>query len=919
MTQTQSPESRLKDVLAHAVELSAAERSAYIDEAAGADTNLRNRLRELVAAWDQATTMLRDPTQAARISGAERAFRTEGVGDRVGAFTLGEKIGEGGFGVVYRATQEAPVRREVALKLLRPGAHSDSVIARFDAERQALARLTHPSIARIFDAGAAPSGAPFFAMELVEGAAITKYCEQRRLDLRARLRLFIKVCLAVQHAHAKGIIHRDLKPSNLLVADVDREATPKIIDFGIAKAIDEPLTDVSMITLVRQVIGTPRYMPPEQASLDPAAVDTRSDVYSLGVVLYELLTGDTPLTEDMVRSMRVGDLSSVLYNARFPTPSERLRARRAPDGASTNHRASDAERLSRAVRGELDWIVMRAIEPEPARRYQTALAFARDIERYLSDEPIDARPTGRVYLARKFVRRHRLAVTAGAMMGLALIGALGASRWALDRVERAQGRTKAALGQLQEEQARTQAALADAQSERDVAKSALNEAEKVTDFLSRLIASVDPDERGKDVRVAEMLDDAAADLSSGKLEVSDAVRGRLHHVLGNAYWALGVWPKAEAQLREAVAFRAAVYGPDHPALLSSQSNLASLIYEKGEVDAALTIMEGLIDRAGRAYTETNQTYLGLLGNYALMLNAKGRSAEARAIEERLVTLTEQVFGADHERTIGAIQNLAGTLITLNQPDEAERLFLDAIARGERGPGIGAHATVIARQSLAAHYLRTGRADQALPLMRQVLEERTRIHGPRHPNTLLSVYNIGAAYLQTGAPDAALEPMSEVLWACPEILPVSHPLITAAMGNLPLIFEAIGWESAPADLIAHVTGLIRQAAERDLPMQTANSFAMLLVSVRPISPDDAALAVRLAERVCAQAEAESDPFLYGFLDTLALARESAGDLPNALIAAQRAVDHCPAEDDAARIELGQRLESLRAAVYALDQP
>ncbi len=876
---------RLKDLLVRAVELPAAERGAFIERESGGDSALRDRLLELARAWDGATTALREPTRAGLGVGA--ALAGEGEGDRVGAFTLGETLGEGGFGVVFRARQERPVRRELAVKILRAGMESEAVLARFDAERQALARLTHPSIARIYDAGTAPSGRPFFAMELVEGEPITRYCDARSLGVRDRLRLLARVCHAVQHAHTKGIIHRDLKPSNILVVDVDGEATPKIIDFGIAKALDEPLTDVSVLTLARQLIGTPRYMPPEQASLDPAAVDTRSDVYSLGVVMYELLTGTTPLTDEILRGSGVGDLSRILGEGRFPSPSGRVRESGATGEGAARARATDAERLGRSLTGELDWIAMRAIEAEPGRRYQTALALARDIERYLSDEPVDARPASRAYLARKFVRRHRVGVAAGVAVALALVGGLGASVWGLER----------------------------ARDERDKARAALDEAQGVTDFLSRMLSSVDADERGRDVRVAELLDEAVAQLESGELEASDAARGRLHHVIGTAYWGLGDWEKAEAQMRLAAEVRAAVHGPDSATALSTRANLASLVYERGDVAEAMRISENLIERMERVFDEHHETYMGALGNYALMLKSSGDVEGALAAQRRLVLLNRDVFGVDGDRTIGAEHNLAGTLLDVGEAEEAERLYVEALARGERALGADAPTTLMVRHSLAMLYHQAGRHEEARPLMEGVLADRRRVFGEAHPNTLMAAYNLSANAISRGDPGAAEPLLHEVIAACPAHIPARHPVVLYSLTNLALVYGEGGWAEAPAWLAGKVVELIRLAGEGGLPTGQRNGFAMLLATMEPVSARDTGLAVALAEGVCEEAGASGDPFLYGYLDTLAVALESAGRLPEALAAQERAVSLCPAEDQAAMGELRSRLDRLRAEVGA----
>ena len=332
------------------------------------------------------------------------------LGTVIGPYKLLEQIGEGGFGVVFLAEQERPVRRRVALKIIKPGMDTRQVIARFEAERQALAMMDHPNIAKVHDAGATENGRPYFVMELVQGVPITEYCDQCNLTTRERLELFITVCQAVQHAHQKGIIHRDIKPTNVLVAMQDGRPAPKIIDFGVAKAIDQRLTEHTLTTAFAQMVGTPLYMSPEQAELSPLGVDTRSDIYSLGVLLYELLTGTTPFDKDRLHAASYDELRRIIREEEPPRPSARI-STLAADLATTvaEHRRTDARRLSRHVRGELDWIVMKCLEKDRNRRYETPNSLARDIERYLHDEPVQACPPSTVYRFRKFARRNKVA------------------------------------------------------------------------------------------------------------------------------------------------------------------------------------------------------------------------------------------------------------------------------------------------------------------------------------------------------------------------------------------------------------------------------------------------------------------------------------------------------------------------------
>jgi serine/threonine protein kinase/WD40 repeat protein len=415
---------------------SAPERSAYLDQACAGDEGLRRRVERLLRAQHEMGGFL----EAAAPEFAETIVPSlECVGTVIGPYKLLEQIGEGGFGIVYMADQQAPVRRRVALKIIKPGMDTKEVLARFRAELQALALMDHPNIARALDAGATETGRPYFVMELVRGLPITKYCEQKNLTVPQRLHLFVNVCRAVQHAHQKGIIHRDLKPSNVLVTLHDGRPVPKVIDFGVAKAIDRPLTQETLFTHFAEMIGTPLYMSPEQAEMSGLDVDTRSDIYSLGVILYELLTGSTPFDGSRLKEAAFDEIRRIIREEDPPKPSTRISTMcRTPTAVAPNRQA-DATRLAQLVRGDLDWIVMKAMEKDRTRRYETADGLALDVERYLTDEPVHACPPSRVYLLRKFVRRHRGAVLAASAVLLTLVIGIIGTTWGMIRATDAEG------------------------------------------------------------------------------------------------------------------------------------------------------------------------------------------------------------------------------------------------------------------------------------------------------------------------------------------------------------------------------------------------------------------------------------------------------------------------------------------------
>jgi tetratricopeptide (TPR) repeat protein len=418
-----------------------------VDEYAGRHPELAERIRELFPA----VILMEQPAIGATV---DIGPLTEGAGQAIGRYKLLERIGEGGFGVVYMAEQHQPIRRKVALKIIKPGMDTRQVISRFEAERQALSLMDHPNIAKVLDAGAAESGRPYFVMELVKGQPITQYCDEKHLTPRQRLELLLPVCQAIQHAHQKGIIHRDIKPSNVLVAEYDELPVPKVIDFGVAKAISQPLTEKTMFTGFGQVVGTLEYMSPEQAKVNQLDIDTRSDIYSLGVLMYELLTGSTPFDKQRLRSAAWDEMLRIIREEEPPKPSTKLSSDECLPSIAAN-RSMEPARLSRTIRGELDWVVMKALEKDRTRRYETANGLARDIERFLADQPVEACPPSAAYRFRKFSRRNRVALATVALVAASLVLGTMVSTWQAVRATRAEGLAEERL--VAEARSRTEA------------------------------------------------------------------------------------------------------------------------------------------------------------------------------------------------------------------------------------------------------------------------------------------------------------------------------------------------------------------------------------------------------------------------------------------------------------------------------
>ena len=405
-----------------------AKRSEYLQQVCGADQELRERIQGLLDAHEKEQTFLKsnvqlETTAAKTPTAGAKSGSIAKPGEEIGRFKLLQQIGEGGFGVVFMAEQHKPIRRKVALKVIKPGMDTKGVVARFEAERQALAMMDHPNIAKVLDGGTTDSGRPYFVMELVRGVPITDYCDNKQLSADQRLELFITVCKAIQHAHQKGIIHRDLKPSNILVALHDGKPVVKVIDFGVAKAVNQQLTDKTLYTAFGQMVGTPQYMSPEQAEISGLDIDTRSDVYSLGVILYELLTGSTPLETERLRKAGYAEIQRLVKESEPQRPSTRLSTSGEKLTAIAKHRSVAPDRLSALIKGDLDWVVMKALEKDRNRRYSTPVELADDVNRYLTKEPVEAYPPSRVYKMKKFVRRNKGLVVAASAFAVIMITA----------------------------------------------------------------------------------------------------------------------------------------------------------------------------------------------------------------------------------------------------------------------------------------------------------------------------------------------------------------------------------------------------------------------------------------------------------------------------------------------------------------
>ncbi len=700
-------------------------RAAYLDEACAGDPALRRRVAELLRAAQEAGAFLRQPAPGAEwpadgllsAKPPPNGVPSEKPGERIGRYKLLEPIGEGGCGVVYMAEQEEPVRRRVALKVVKLGMDTRQVIARFEAERQALALMDHPNIAKVLDAGATQTGRPFFVMELVRGVKITRFCDENNLSTQERLKLFVQICHAIQHAHQKGVIHRDIKPSNILVTKVDGEPAPKIIDFGIAKASGgQALTEKTLFTSFAQFIGTPAYMSPEQAELSVVDVDTRTDIYALGVLLYELLTGKTPIDQKELLSSGLDEMRRIIREVEPAPPSTRLSTLAEPEQTTVarQHQVQPPQ-LMHQVRGDLDWIVMKALEKDRRRRYETAESFRQDVLRFLNNEPIAARPPDRLYLLERLVRRNKLAFAAAGAVLAALVLGLGFSTWLLLR-ERAAERLQDQLRRRAEAEARKN--------------------EESTRFFKKMLAAVGPSVAlGRDTTLLrEILDNSAADLAKD-LKHEPEIEAELRSTIGDVYFSLGDYTNSEAMHRLALNIRRSLWGNLNTNVAHSLDGVARARQFQASMrgfpleDVEVLLEEALTIRINLLGSENPEvaTSLWLLGRQRAM---QSRLVEAEELLRRSLALRKQFLGPDHPDVAVALSDLVRVLVRRGKLDEAEKAARQALAiRRRQTAGSSAFdddGTII---NLGVTLRVQGKLDQAEAVLREALElERKALHG-----------------------------------------------------------------------------------------------------------------------------------------------------------------------------------------------
>jgi serine/threonine protein kinase/Tfp pilus assembly protein PilF len=725
-----------------------------LTEACGDDDNLRRRVQALLRAHQEPDSFLEVPPAA--ITQAQPMIDQpppERPGTQIGPYKLIEHIGDGGMGTVWMAQQTEPVRRLVAVKLIKAGMDSAQVIARFEAERQALALMDHANIARVLDAGATSASRPYFVMDLVRGIPITRYCDEHHLTPKQRLELFIPVCQAIQHAHQKGIIHRDLKPSNVLVALYDGKPVPKVIDFGVVKATGQTLTDKTLVTGFGAIVGTLEYMSPEQAEINQLDIDTRSDIYSLGVLLYELLTGSPPFSRKELEQAGMLEMLRVIREEEPSKPSTKLsklsshHAPRDVPGLGTRsvpatlasiaaNRGTEPTKLTKLVRGELDWIVMKALEKDRNRRYETANGFAQDIEHYLNDEPVVACPPSAAYRFHKFARRNRAALASAASFAAVLLAATAVSGWLAVRATDAERQAKA-----EAQKARTEAAISRAINE------FINQ-----DLLDQANGRVHygPD---SDLKLRTVLDRAAGRIE-GRFPDQPLVEAALRHTIGATYSQLGDYRRAAAHLQRAADLRREHLGEEHRDTLTSLDWLA-----RARNDDATTL--GLLEIRRRVLGADDPDTLLSLFNAARSLREKGDYPRAIALVRDLVARQQRMFGESHPDTAYSMHFLAHTLVMAAEPGPAEVAEIDrlsshalAVYREKVGSGNWSTWDITVRRG---HFLRSrGRFEEAEAVFREEYEALQRVPSAPPEWSAVLARELVEVYRSWGKPALATE-------------------------------------------------------------------------------------------------------------------------------------------------------------------
>ncbi len=786
---------KIKELFDAALARNPEDRSEFLRQACGSEVSLRQEVESLLSAYARSDDLSRPGTPITE-SHEHQPLEV------IGPYRLIRKIGEGGMGQVWLAEQSEPIRRQVALKLIRSGAFDDALLRRFQAERQSLALMDHPAIAKVFDAGATPAGQPYFVMEYVPGEAITKYCDQKKLSIPERLELFVKVCEGVQHAHQKAIIHRDLKPANVLVVEVDGKPAPRLIDFGLAKAAAEsPFAGESVFTGVWGIAGTPGYISPEQAA--GSDIDTRTDVYSLGVVLYEILTGSIPFDTERWRKQSLEEVLRQLREQDPPRPSTRLASDSQLAGSAARLRAAEPRQLSGQLRGDLDSITMKALEKDRERRYQTPSELAADIERSLHHEPVLARQASVAYRARKYVRRHRVAVAVAGALIVLLTAFAATEAVQLRRTTR----------------------------ERD-------RANRITGFMTGMFKVSDPGQaRGNQVTAREILDKASSQIDTG-LASDPEQQSQMMMVMGLVYENLGLYDRAESLYRKAADNRLQHLGPDNNDTLKSQASLGWILYRRGHLHDSESLLRNVLDVRTRRYGPKNPDTMAAMGYLGVVLTDEGHPAEGESLQRQVYDYRRRTLGDSNPDTLAAMNHLALALVAEGKWSEAESLDRQQRDLFQRTEGNDAPHTLMAAENLGIVLYREKRFADAEALDRETLAIKRRVLGPDHPETIRTMNTLTAVLTDEGKLEEAQSLEEQVVDARTRLLGPDHPLTVSAMSNLAEILTRRGSYARAEQLLTQAHATQVRVIGPTNPATALSTYNLACLKLREGHRDDA---------------------------------------------------------------------------------
>jgi len=697
----------------------------------------------------------------------QAAEEDEYIGKKIDQYKLLESVGEGGMGTVYMAEQTEPVKRKVALKIIKLGMDTREVVARFRAEQQALAVMDHPNIAKVYDAGSTHTGRPYFVMELIRGIPITTYCDNRKLTTKERLEIFISICQAIQHAHQKGIIHRDLKPSNILVAEEDDKPVVKIIDFGIAKAIDHRLTEQTLHTMQGQMIGTPEYMSPEQAERSGQDIDTRSDIFSLGVILYELVGGVLPFDPQTFQDTGLLEIQQILKEVEPPKVSTRISKLGDTQTSIADRRRTDPASLQNQLEGDLDWITMKAMSKDRTQRYGTATELAEDITRHLKNEPILACPPSTRYLLRKYIARHKVEVIAGAIVILAVIVGLIGTSVSMVKAKKAE-KTALEAQELALEEART--------------------AEEVSDFLVGLFEVSNPDQAKGDTITAREILDRGAEKIEDELADQPVIQTRLMTTMAFVYMGLGLNKESEVILKKALNIRRKFYGDNHIEVAHNITNIIQVYSLQGRYLEVEPLYKEAINVLESACEPDDPVLLTAYFEYGIVRRHMGDFDEAYSLFDNVIKQREASVGDNDSLVFKAYHQMGWLMHLTGRDEESLELYKKTKYLNERYYGKENAMLALILNDMSIVYGALNHPDTAELYLNQAIDIQKSILGPEHPLTGMFLNNLGVLHWQKGEFDLAQECWEETLEIREKNHGHNHPLVAGIIYNLALLAQ-----------------------------------------------------------------------------------------------------------------------------------